>query len=520
MSTAEQRRAAIERAQRKLENAEARKRAIANAQERVKQDMVGGEYSPAPDSIAENLAVSAGREMSRIGSNVKQLYFDVTGNKAMSAAEKRRQAEMDRLAAPAEEEYPISSFIGAALPSFLVPGGKGVQLGAGAVQGALEGDTLGERAKNAAIGAGLAFVGQKAGDEIGQAVNRRFQSLTRNPKAGSLDVLKRAGIGVAPAERTRDPLARLSNNVRGIILNSTNPLEGTQVRKLNTLALKAIGESGDNVSRSTLGKAHSRIGDVFEDAAKNVKTVDVPGALKDPATFAVFRDVADDVASLGVGDSAAGSLKRYFGEVYDAAFNGKAISGQRYNQLRNKIGRISRTAWKRGDEIVAETADATIDVLDDAMALANPDLAKSLSTARGQWKMLRVLRKAVTIDPEGNVNARSMMKAFEKTYPGAEVGKFPSGPAGDFGRTLAAYEEVVRPRITSRTAENLLRIGAPAGSIGLAASGQAPAAIAGLGALGALGFGGGGTGGLLGGGALRSLIPVLGQESLLQQNNQ
>lgn len=462
--------------------------------------------SPTPSGIMENLAVSAGRQVSTTGSNIRQLFNELIGNDTAAQKEIGKQAEVDRLAQPAREEFPVSSFIGEALPSFAIPGGPGVQVGAGIAEGALAGDTGSERSLGGAIGGTLGFAGQKLGDHVGQVLNRRFQEATGNPKSAALGDLHRAGIPVSVASRTRDPLARLSEDIKGIVTNSTNPLEGSQTRRLNRLALRSVGENGTRVTRDALGKAHTRIGGVFENVANDVESIRFSDALIDR-----LNQAADNVADV---ETQGASIRRQYDRVLDAATGG-TLTGKQYNQIRNRLGKASRSAWTNGDELAAETADEVMDIVDDAMAETSPQIAEALTEARRQWKMLRVLRRARSINPEGDINQQSLLNAFDRVYPGAQVGKFPSGPEGELGRVLAAFQEVVRPRTTSRTAENAVRFGIPASAVTAGLAGANPISIiGGLATLGA-GLSGGGTGGLFGGGTARGLLP-----SLLQQEQQ
>lgn len=466
-----------------------------------------------------SMLVGMGRGVDLLGSNIKQAGHETWGKamapgsaEALAERERQYQSEVNRLAQPLWEERPVSSFIGEAAPSMAVPGGRNTQIGAGAVEGYLQGDTPLTRLLYAGLGAAGGFLGQHFGDKMGAYIGRKAQSVLGNPKSAAINKLADAGIPLSPAQRSRDPLARLAEDVKGIIINSRNPMEGSQITRLNRLALRSIGEDGTEVTRDALGKAHTRLGNVFESAANNVNDI--------PFDTAAQRKISALANDVDVVETQGAAIRRYYDEILDAATGGAPITGKRYNQLRNRLGKASRAAWRSGDELAAETADAIMEIVDDAMANASPDIASALSDARRQWKMLRILRAAKKIDPEGNVNPNSMLGAFDSVYPGATVGKFPSGPEGEFGETLAAFNEAIRPRATSRTAENLIRVGVPATAAGAFLGGANPLTIlGGLGLLGGL-VSGGGAGGLLGGGATRGTIRAGIEQQNRQQENQ
>jgi hypothetical protein len=465
--------------------------------------------------------IAAGREVSRLGSNIKELVAEMSGGDEQAEIERQKQLEMDFLTQRLSEDFPKSDFVGSMLPMFAVPGRLPVQVAAGATEGFLQGDTIPERLKGAALGAGLAFGGQKAGDLAGQRLTNylaRRQGSSAS-LAESTTRLAEEGVPVPVTQRPsmipglrRDPVAQLSNTIRGVMTGQRLPGFRPQVKRMNRLALEAIGETGDEIGLNSLGSAHTRIGSVFEDAANNIDQIrfDVSDAQR-------LSNVANDVANA---ETQGRAIRSYFDEVVDAVTGGQNISGKRYNQLRQKLGKASRAAWRQGDELAAETADELLEIVDDAMARTSPSTSEALRVAREQWRMLKVLRRARAISPEGDINPASIETAFRSLYPGAEVGKFPGNAAGRFGQSVNDLRGVAIPRQTSGTAENLMRVTGAGAIAGAPFAGLTMPMLIASGAIGGLGFSGGGAGAQIGGGLSRGLLPFLLQQSEQQQAGQ
>jgi len=138
---------------------------LAHAIIRLKQEPAPAAEAPAPmadvPGVAKTMLIGAGRTFDRVGKGMQQLYYGATGNDAELANLKQSAAEDDRLYQPLKDARPIATGIGESLPSLAIPAGGGATLGAnvlrmaaaGAIPGALEYGTAGERGGRAALGA-------------------------------------------------------------------------------------------------------------------------------------------------------------------------------------------------------------------------------------------------------------------------------------------------------------------------------------------------------------------------------
>lgn len=456
------------------------------------------------DSRTEAAMIGMGRGFDLLQSNAKEAGNLIFGRPGLAAIEAAKQDEIEQLAKGVKEDFPISSALGEAATTAFIPGKLPVQMGIGGVEGALRGDTAGERAINAIFGIGGAFAGQKFGDMIGARFQNFLAKMTGAEGAEAAGRLLDQGVTMRPSQRpflgvpgfSRSPMARFTDFLNGIITGNRLPGQAANTRFLDRQALAAVGVRGSNVTREALGEAHTNIQKVYQHIADNVDNVGFDDA-------AIQR--LSQVSELAETAEAQGALiRRHFNNILDSATGGKPMSGQRWNQIRNKLNSAVRSAWRTGDENSAEAASELIEIMDDALEVAAPELSATLPDARNKWRLLRVLRRAATTSPDGHINEASMMNAFDAAYPGASVGKFPLGPQGQFGQNLADIRSLAIPRQTSNTAENIARFAGATTLAGLPfiPGGAIPAAGT-AGVLATLAFGGGGTGGLLGGAAGR-----------------
>ena len=443
---------------------------------------------------------SAGTEMARLGSNIRQAAADITGNVEASDAQKEIQSRLETNAERLFRERPVAAFTGQVGPYFAVPGGKVAQTIAGGVQGALEGDTLMGRLGGAALGAGLGFAGQYLGDKAGRFVRRQAGNLFRFVKEPARETLERLGIPMTIGQRTGDPLARFTERLKFVLTNK-QPKGEAQTHALNRLVLNFLGEDGDFLSKQARASIDARLGRIFRSAATRAgKTVELDDTLRHTAQ--ALRARADDIQ---------GSERLYrtlIERLDDNAFRGQMDADQ-FLQLRRDLSAAS--ASKKMDIEVPELVKA-IEAMDDQLARIAPDLADDLSLARQQFRVFLATLRGRAIDPEGQLNVNSFDNALNAIFPQFKRGGALPGQARPIGQAVDAMREVIRPFNTSSTAENLATLAFPAGAGLLATGGNPEGAAAGLFGLG-LALSGGGAGGLLGGGLMRAPLPIVGSDT-------
>lgn len=443
--------------------------------------------------------VSAGKEVTQLGSNALQLLAEIAGDTAGSEREKSKQAERDRLTAPVSKEYPKSSFVGRMLPNFAVPGGIVPQVAAGVAQGALSSDTVEGRLGNAALGGGLAYGGAKLGDAISSAITPKVQQAMGSTLGGARETLESAGVPLTLGQRG-SASGRFIDVLKSTLMRR-QPLQNQQLTALTKEAAGVLGEKADDLTKPVLSRAASRIGQVFETAAEKVG--EIPIGADEAARFTQIDDMLKTVTEPG---KVEGAIKMVLDQITNPE---KGLTGQSYaaggGTLRWKLQQMSSQLYKQGNGLEAEVIDELVDTLDGAFKKAAPTaVSEALDQARSQSRFLMALRRGDAIsDTTGLINPAAMTKALESKYPGFDIGRYPSGGAGQFGRTLDAFRQVITPFKSSGTAERMAGLAAPV-MAGIGLTGAA-GPLVGPAAMLALMLSGGGAGKQLGGGLGRSL---------------
>ena len=228
--------------------------------------------------IGETLLVGAGRTFDRVGKGMQQLYYGakqhfdgpdttslITGrNASQRELDKLREtaSEEDRLYQPLREARPWATGIGEAAPAMVLPaGGAPTLLGnmlrmgaAGAIPGALEYGSLGERAQRAAIGgvAGAAVPALAAGARTGWSLIEPHLAAGRSAIAGR--TLNRVAGDNAAAVRTR--LANAQPIVPGSMPTAAQVAESGGIAALERMAASADPEA---FAQRGMEQAHARV---------------------------------------------------------------------------------------------------------------------------------------------------------------------------------------------------------------------------------------------------------------------
>jgi len=440
--------------------------------------------------------IGAGRQVDNLKSNFGQALADITGNKASSQLRRDEQTEISRLSQPLKSEFPKSSFAGEMLPSFVIPGGLGMQVGAGAIEGALTGDTAKERIGGGALGGTLGFLGQKAGDFIGSRIQNKAQSVFGNPNASAREALLASKVPLALSERTdgpiSKPLARFFERGQ-FVLTGSQPKGAAQQARLTEMLTEALGISDKKLTREALGKAVTKNTAVFQNAADRAGGQFFPDS--------EFLSKIDDIASAfdDVGSDSA-QVKRVF-DSFTALKNADVLEGIDARKLLKLRSNLSEATTKTDIETSA-VVDA-ISSIDDLISRNVPMLADDLMVARDRFRLLLALRRGAALSPQGDINSQTFTKNLERVFRDFDVNKPLPRSLGPVGETMAGFNQVTNPFRSSGTAENLAALGLPG------AGASDPSVLLKILSGFAAPFAGGGTGALIGGGASRAQIREL-----------
>lgn len=452
--------------------------------------------NPGANGAFDAAMISAGKTFSDLGSNVRQLWAAMTGNEEAEQREIQKQATANRQFAPLQDERPVSTFVGGTLPYFAVPGGKVAQIGAGAIQGGLEGDTLGQRLGGAALGAGLSLAGQKAGDYLGMKAQNAFQRMSGNPNAAARKALIDAGVPLSLSQRTDSavskPLARFFERGR-FVLTGNQPKGAAQQRKMTELITDALGIKAKKLTREAIGKAVKQNDEVFQSAAQRAGGKFFP----DDELFSAIDDVAARFDEIGTDSAQVGRIFDNFRDLKNS--NGlDGINARKLLRLRSNLSE----ATTKTDVETSAVVDA-LNAVDDLIARNVPDLAADLRVARDRFRLLLAVRRGAALSPQGDINVQTFTKNLERIFRDFDANVPLPRSLGPAGEAVAGINQVVDPFRSSATAENLSAIGIPG------AGGVEPSLLL-KGLLGmSAPFAGGGTGGVVGGGTGRAAADPL-----------
>ena len=451
------------------------------------QTKVGGDPTEPMDRLG---AIGAGVEdkLMDFKEGAQQAYYGTMhpfqGEPLLDELEQERLARESEYA-PIAEEYPLETTVGQMVPAAataVIPGGIAAQAGLSAAYEGLqygeETDPL-EAAGYGALGALAGSMAPRvfklitgAAEGMGQRGMRMMQRMSGNaPKGGFRG-------GMAPDLPTADkrlltradeldlftfpsmrkgskPLAQLEGSAKSspFLSGMTEDQIRHNQKTLDTLALRKIGETGDEFTDDTFGNAADRIGEVYENASRGK---DIPVQMDD--LNALRPDISQEGEML---------LDNYIAK-YPELETG-VISGYEFNRLRNRISKDIRLHLKRPDGD-PESISKIQDVLDEGLKMVAPESLPEIRQAGQQWKNLKALEATGSLSPEYHVNPRAVgnrLRTFDK-------GGFMRGKNKDdyydalrIGRRYADMFKV-DPAQTSQTATHqwLMRAASDPGSVG------------------------------------------------------
>jgi hypothetical protein len=158
-----------------------------------------------------------------------------------------------------------------------------------------------------------------------------------------------------------------------------NAIKANNARVISREFLRAIGETGDEVTPQVIAQADQRIGGAFEQAAQNNRVV----------WDDVLQSDLAGVVQTANGELQEGEFRVIARQAEDllrkAADNGGQVGGQAFQNARQALTRLSIG----GNSSIGYWARQMRDVLDDALIRSvGPDDAARLATARGQYRIL------------------------------------------------------------------------------------------------------------------------------------
>ena len=404
---------------------------------------------PTTERIERGLA-GAGKFFSDLGTGVKQRLTEaadaVTPHQTtlsdlivppVSASDKLRQqvAEQRRLDAPLMNTTAgkVGNFTAGAatmIPAAFIPGANTVA-GAAAVGGGMgllqPSESDAETLINTGAGGLGGAVGQKVANGVGSLVTalRGGQNLTPGQQA-ALQFADKLGFKTTPATRTGSkPLAQIEATLSSQPESSGafNAVNENNVKALNRAAASSIGETADNLSSETLGRAQSRIGAVFDSVADKTPVPLDPQSFG-PRLAAVLKD---SEGMIGTNDSLANN--GLFKRLDDFVNTQGGATREQLRDLSSKLGKKANDSYTtpNGDRSLGDALFKMKSIVEDAIqGTLTGDQKAAYASAREQYGNLMNLtaRNSIVNPSSGNVNGRALASALmSKDKGGFTFGK-------------------------------------------------------------------------------------------------
>lgn len=270
----------------------------------------------------QSLLIGAGRTFDRLGKGAQQLYFGATGNHEAQRKLAENAAEDDRIYGHLQQQRPLSTGIGEALPAMALPGGGGATLGttmamqaaAGAAIPALSYGSLSDRAQ----GAGWGALAGAAVPAIGAAAKTGYAAAEPLFKAGQDKIIGRA-LNRAAGPDVAAALDRLKN-----------------AAPLVPGSLPTVAQVAENGGLAALERSASAV----NPAEYAQRAADQIGARR-----AALQGIAGTPNDLATAEAMRGNASRPW---YDAAKSAELpVTGD----MKNALERMPSTTVKRAERI-------------------------------------------------------------------------------------------------------------------------------------------------------------------------
>lgn len=216
-----------------------------------------------------------------------------------------------------------------------------------------------------------------------------------------------------------------------------------QQTSFNRAISNTIGENADKITPEVMDAAKTRLGQSYEDIAKQttVKADDKLGS--------DFNSIATDVNST-LAPSERSIIHGQISNILDKIKGPGEIDGETYQSLIRTGSPLDR-ATKSSDSNVKFYAGKVKDALIDALNRSAPeDLQAQLKATNSQYKAMKTIEPLVEKSPTGDISPALLMGATRKSYGGMAY-----GGGGDLGDLSRIGQRFLKPLPSSGTSERL-----------------------------------------------------------------
>lgn len=319
----------------------------------------------------------------------------------------------------------VQGMAGGALQPVQTPGDsffgqKAQQIAVGGVGGA-GGGVVAPKIASAVQGSGRATapaggqgsVSMTGGGSVLGGVGEDASSALTSSQARLLERSKELGFRTTPGQASgsralQQMEARMEANP--LFSGPFNQIKNANQGTLNRHVANAIGERSTVLDADVLGRADSRLGNIFDRVATNVKRV-VP---QDDVAARIARIEQDFDGLLAKPLLDQPLVKRFFDQVATGE-----MTGAQLRNLSSKMGRAAKNQMSSGagDRELGQAFFNVKDIVDDLIGqgIEDPALAASYNLARQQYRnlMLITTRSNVVNPSSGNVSGANLAAALQ-----------------------------------------------------------------------------------------------------------
>lgn len=446
----------------------------------------------AGNSFGQNALIGAGKFYTDMGLGGRQIYAqaadvispqDKNLSGLITGQQPSRTAALEQEAADKRAiDAPVMGTVGGkvgqigagaltAIPLSAIPGAN-TYLGAATIGGgfgALTPTTQNDsRLLNTGIGAGLSVAGKYAGDKLSAWLSARQSSpvpvneLTPAQQQAAQSG-QQIGMTLTPGQASGNKaLQQLEAKLESQPWTSGpfNALKRSNQEALNSQWAQQIGETGNSVDATVLGRANDRLGQVFDSVRDPSRVLSV----NPQATKSAIDTIDQDVQGLIPGSIRDNPLVKQLETVTSTG----SANGEQLGSLSSKLGKAAfkQMTSPSGDRDMGQALYAVKEHVDDLVEQTlNPQELAEYSAARGQYRNLMTLTSRVGIvNPStGNISGASLANKLQQSdRQGFLFGKNQSD-AYNAARFAQAFKPVVGDSGTATRTWNIadLPLGIP-----------------------------------------------------------
>jgi hypothetical protein len=449
--------------------------------------------SPVADTnFGQNALIGAGKFFTDMGLGARQIYGQVAD--AISPQDKNLSGlitgQQPTRTATLQQEAVDKRAIDA--PVMGTWGGKAGQIGAGVISaiplaaipgantyagaatigggfGALTPTTQNDsRLLNTGVGAGLGVAGKYAGDKLASwLASRQTTTIPVNELTPAQQQAAQAGTGMGmqltPGQASGNKaLQQFEAKLESQPWTSGpfNAIKRNNQEILNSQWAQQIGETGNSVDATVLGRANDRLGQVFDSVRDPSRVLTV----NPQATTSTIDTIDQGVQGLIPGSIRDNALVQQLESVTSTG----TANGEQLGSISSKLGKAAfkQMTSPSGDRDLGQALYAVKDHVDDLVEQTlQPSELAEYTAARGQYRNLMILtsRIGITNPSTGNISGANLANKLQQSdRQGFLFGRNQSDPY-NAARFAQAFKPVVGDSGTATRTWNIadLPLGIP-----------------------------------------------------------